>query len=126
MPDTFFAAVAHANSVRIGLTDFTIKHKIIHHNASGDNAMSISVTGKQIRIVQMILVVANGVTVQPCSGIGGTATAISGSYQLDANGGMVLPFNEHGWFADTVAGEDLNLKTSGGVYMDGSFKYIEI
>jgi hypothetical protein len=46
------------------------------------------------------------------------ATQISATFPLAANGGVVLPFNDHGWF-ETAVSEALNLNmtaaTSTGV-----------
>jgi hypothetical protein len=112
-------------TVYVGGVPCAVKTKVVHHHSSGDNLLSISATGKKIRVVQAVLVAAAAVTAEFCSGAG-TTTALSGAMSLAANGGFVLPMNPHGWFADTTAGDDLNLVLGGAVYLDGAIKYVEI
>jgi hypothetical protein len=72
--------------------------------ASGDNAIVAAVAGGRIRVlaVTVIATLANNVKFRSAT------TDISATMPLGANGGFVLPFNEHGWFQTNV-GEALNL-----------------
>lgn len=99
-----------------------IKHAAIDAATSGDNTLVSAVTGKKIRVLSLWLVATGAVTVRFESGAGGTA--LSGQASLAANGGIVLGFNEGGWF-ETAAGSLLNLELSGAVSVDGSLSYIE-
>lgn len=75
-----------------------------------DTAVVAAVTGRVIKVHAVFTVAAAGNTVLFKS----AATAITGSSALAANGGLVLPYNEQGWFK-TVEGEALNFTTSAAV-----------
>ena len=87
----------------------TAPHKTVHVNlaanvsALGATALVAAVPSSKIRVLQVAVVstLANSVKFQSA------ATDISATFPLAANGGVVLPFNPHGWF-ETVAGEALN------------------
>jgi len=92
----------------------------IDHAASGDNTLVAAQTGKRIIVHQLFLVAAGAVNVRFESGAGGTA--LTGQMNFAANGGIVLPFSEQGWF-ETAQSTLLNLELSGAVSVDGSLKY---
>lgn len=73
----------------------------------------------RIRVVSASIIVdgANDVKFQSAS------TDISGLMAFAANGGIVLPFNEHGW-VETAAGEALNLNLSAATAVGITFQYI--
>jgi hypothetical protein len=73
----------------------------------GSNTVLAAVPGAAIRVLGLATVatVANSV------GFLSNATPISATFPLGANGGFVLPFNEHGWF-QTAIGEALNITMS--------------
>jgi hypothetical protein len=70
----------------------------------GSNAIVAAVAGARIRVLSVVMVstIANSVKFLSA------AADISATFPLAANGGLVLPFNEHGWF-ETNVGEALNL-----------------
>lgn len=82
--------------------------------SSGNNQVVAAAVGHKIRVLSVVAVttLANAIKFQS-----GT-TDISATFPLGANGGLVLPFNEHGWF-ETAANEALNVNlgtaTSTGV-----------
>lgn len=78
---------------------------LLSTSASGDNTVVAAIANCKIRVMSVAVVatLANVVTFKS-----GAATAISAAFPLGANGGMVLPFNEHGWF-ETATGEALVL-----------------
>lgn len=103
------------------LDGLVVKRAVIDNATSGDNTVVAAVTGKKIRVVQLLLVAAGTVTVRWESGAGGTALTGQMSH-LDA-AGEVLPFSPIGWF-ETAAGSLLNLELSGNVSVDGVLAYV--
>jgi hypothetical protein len=93
---------------------------VVDHATSGDNTLLAAVAGQRIIVHQLFLVAAGAVNVRFESGTGGTA--LTGQMNLAANGGLVLPFNEKGWF-ETAQNTLLNLELSGAVSVDGALKY---
>lgn len=100
-----------------------IKYAALSGATSGDNTLVSAVAGKKIRVLSLYAVAAGAVTVRFESAAGGTA--LTGVASLAANGGIVLPFNEGGWF-ETNAGELLNMELGGAVQTSGSLSYIEV
>ena len=86
-----------------------------------DNALVAAVTNGAIRVLSMALVstASNTVTMKSAS------TAIGPAWDFAANGGMVLPFNEHGWFQTNV-GEALNVALSAASKVAIQIQYIVI
>ena len=110
--------------VFMNVTSAPTKHTVIQRaflNAStlGSNAFIAAVTGGQIRVLSLALVAGGAVSVKLQS----AANDISATFALSANGGIVLPFNEHGWF-QTNASEALNLNLSAAVATGVSIQYI--
>ena len=87
----------------------------------GSNALVGAVAGVKYRVLQCSVVstLANVVTFKS------NTTSISGAYPLAANGGIVLPYNEHGWF-ETAAGEALNVDLSVATATAITLQYIRI
>lgn len=83
-------------------------------SASGVTTLVAAVPSCVIRVLSVVIVatLANAVKFQSA------ANDISATFPLAANGGFVMPFNEHGWF-QTNPGEALNVNlgtaTSTGV-----------
>lgn len=75
-----------------------------------DTAVVAAVPNHKIVVHAVFTVAASANSVLFKSG----PTAITGTSALAANGGLVLPFNENGWFK-TGAGEPLNFTTSAAV-----------
>ena len=85
----------------------TIVSTFVNASALGSTAVIAAVTGRSIRIVAaaIITTLANEVKFLSAS------TAISATWPLGANGGLVLPYNDHGW-VQTAEGEALNINLS--------------
>ncbi len=96
-----------------------IVRSFINASTLGSNAFVAAVTGGKIRVLSMALVAGGAVSVKLQS----AATDISALFALSVNGGMVLPFNEHGWF-ETKESEALNLNLSAAVAVGVSIQYI--
>lgn len=100
-----------------------IKRKAIAVSSSGDNALSISVTGRKIRVIGLLLMAAGSVTVTLRSAT--TSATATGAFPLTTTKDLsLLPF-DGGWF-DTVAGEDLAINLSGAVAVAGQLIYQEV
>lgn len=104
-------------------TNAQVKYAVIDAASSGDNTIVAAVTGKKIRVVSLFYLAAGTVTTRFESGASGTA--LTGQMQHTAQTGVVLPFNEDGWF-QTAAGVLLNLELSTNVSIDGCLSYIEV
>ena len=93
-----------------------VRTVVANPSASGQSAVLAAVSGAVIRVLGLAVVAtaANAVKFQSAS------TDISATFPLGANGGLVLPFNEHGWF-ETNLGEALNINmtvaTATGVHV---------
>ncbi len=87
----------------------------------GGNAIVAGVAGKKYRVLSVVVVTtaANSIKFQSAS------TDISATFPLAANGGLVLPFNEHGWF-ETAAGEALNINLSAATSTGVQVHYIDL
>ncbi|HKS27836.1 MAG TPA: hypothetical protein VJS44_08455 [Pyrinomonadaceae bacterium] len=101
----------------------TVKRAVIDCANSGDNTLVAAVTGKSIRVLNIVLIASAAVTVRFESGAGGAA--LTGQMQLAANGGFAPGFDPFGHF-QTAAGELLNLELSGAVSVDGWLTYVEV
>jgi len=103
-----------ANVVRTAPRVTPHSNAFVTSASSGANSVVAAKTGFKHRVLSVVAVttLANAVKFQSAS------TDISATFPLGANGGLVLPFNEHGWF-ETASGEALNVNlgtaTSTGV-----------
>ena len=98
-----------------------IKFAFINATGSGNTALVAAVTGAKIRVVGLSLVtlVANTVKFQSAT------TDKSAGLPLAANGGLVLPLNEHGWL-ETTRGEALNFNQSAATTTGVNVAYVEV
>ena len=93
----------------------------VNASSLGSNAVVSAVNGKSIRVTGVALVTTLANSVKFLS----AATDISATFPLGANGGIVLAFNEHGWF-QTNSGEALNLNLSVATATGLSITYVVI
>lgn len=98
-----------------------IRKAFVNASSLGSNAVVSAVNGKSIRVTGVALVTTLANSVKFLS----AATDISATFPLGANGGIVLPFNEHGWF-QTNSGEALNLNLSVATSTGLSITYVVI
>lgn len=73
---------------------------------TGTTAVVTAPAGAYVRVLSLAIVSTIASTVKFQSSTG--ATDITATLPLGANGGIVLPFNEHGWFSTLTAGDVLN------------------
>lgn len=113
--------------------DFNQTHTriLIQNNTSGDSTIVTAPaatlvggvsTGVTIRVVDLWLMASAAVNVKFKSSTAGDRT---GLMYFAANGGIVLPWNERGWFS-TVAGESLVMNLSGAVAVGGVLHYTTV
>lgn len=96
-----------SNVTRTAPKNLSIKNTFVNTSATGATQIVAAAPGMSIRVISAAVVstIANNVKFQSA------ATDISALFPLGANGGIVLSFNEHGWF-QTNPGEALNINMS--------------
>lgn len=90
--------------------------------AIGNTAVLAAIPGGAIRVLGLALV--NGATANSVKFQSNT-TDITALFALGANGGVVLPFNEHGW-CQTAVGEALNVNLTGATPVGVQVSYIVV
>lgn len=90
-------------------------------SALGDTTLVAAVAGRKIRVLALVGVttLANSVHFRS------SATPIAGTFPLAANGGVVLPVNELGWF-ETAVGEALVVNMSVATAMGLQVIYVMV
>ncbi len=93
----------------------------VNPSASGDNQIVAGVTNAKYRVLSVAVVttLANNVKFRSAT------TDVSATFPLAANGGFVLPFNEHGWF-ETASGEALQVNLSVATATGVQIQYIKL
>lgn len=89
--------------------------------SSGATQLVAAAAGAKYRVLSVAIIATTAVSAKFQSG----STDITGTFPLGANGGFVLPFNEHGWF-ETNVNEALNINLSGAVSTGVQIQYIKI
>lgn len=121
-PSPSFPVVTQNTSMMFaGQTALVPQFAVINASASGTVISAIS--GLIIRVIAMDLVTNNAVTIQWQTSTG--PATISGPQSFAANGGIVRPFNQAGWF-QTLAGDSLNITLSGGATVGGNITYVAL
>jgi len=95
----------------------TVYSTFVNTAALGATSIIAAKTGMSIRVCGLAVVTTLANSVKFLS----AATDISALFPLGANGGLVLPYNEHGWF-QTAEGEalsvNLSVATATGVHIE--------
>jgi hypothetical protein len=105
-----------------------LKQALKNVNASQtDSSIVAAVTGMKIRVLALAAVVGGGgaTNITFNSKGSGAGTAITGLFAVGANGALVLPFAEGGWF-DTNSGEALTVTTGTGDATGITVRYVLI
>lgn len=93
----------------------------LNSNTSGDTTLVTTPNANtKVRIVSC-WIMANGAVNVKFGNV--TANTYGGIMYLAANGGIVLPWNERGWFA-TGLGDSLKINLSGAVLIGGDLHYV--
>lgn len=95
------------NVTRTPPQNLTIKSTFVNASSLGSTQIIAAATGMSIRVIDAAIVTTAANSVKFLS----AATDISATFPLGANGGLVLPFSEHGWL-QTNPGEALNINLS--------------
>lgn len=93
---------------------------LLNPSSSGNTAIVAAIPNAAIRVLAAAIVnggTANNVKFQS------NTNDISALFALGSNGGVVLPFNEHGW-CQTAIGEALNVNLSGATAVGVQISYI--
>lgn len=98
-----------------------VKRVIANPSTATTTQLVAAVANKKYRVLGLAVVttLANNVNLES-----GT-TDITAVFPLGANGGIVLPYNEHGW-CETNAGEALQVTTSAATAAGVQVLYVEI
>jgi hypothetical protein len=118
-----YQGVPETNMMKYFDSYLTPKFAVISCSSSGNNTIVAAVASKKIRVLALSITESGAVNAKFQSAAGGTDK--TGLYYLAEKGGLVLPFNQLGWF-ETVAGELLNLNLSAAVPVGGCLTYIEV
>lgn len=109
------------NVVRTSPLQTPVRTVIANPSTATTTQLVAAVTNKKYRVVSVAIVttLANSVNLES-----GT-TDITPVWPLGANGGIVLPFNEHGW-CETAAGAALQVTTSAATAAGILVQYVEL
>lgn len=91
--------------------------------AAATGTLVAAQTGQKIRVVGLFLVNTTAQTLTFKSGAGGTA--LTGAMAVGANGSLILPFNDTGWF-ETAAATLLELALSVGTQVSGAIQWVGV
>jgi len=108
-----------SNVTRTAPQQPSIKSTFVNASSMGSNQIIAAQPGMSIRVIDAAMVTTLANSVKFLS----AATDISATFPLGANGGLVLPFNEHGW-VQTNVGEALNINLSVGTATGVHINYI--
>lgn len=97
-----------------------VKRVPVQASSSGDNTLLSALTGRKIRVLAFYGSCAGTVNAKFQSDASGTD--LTGLLYGVANSGIVLPYNDRGWF-ETQAGQLLNLNLSAAVAVGGTLVY---
>ncbi len=114
--------------VRVAGVAVTVSRAAIAAASSGNNTLVTNTNGgKKIRVFALFAIAAGAVSLYFTSDAGGTVIfgGSTNKIAVAANGGFVLPYNEHGWF-ETAADHDVVLNLSGAVAFAGGLLYAEV
>jgi hypothetical protein len=89
--------------------------------SAGANELVSATPKAKYRVLSVALIATTAVSVKFQS----ASTDITGTFPLGANGGLVLPFNEHGWF-ETNENQALNLNLGSAVATGVQIQYIKL
>lgn len=100
-----------------------VKRAFVNATTNTTTELIPAVTDATLRVLTLVMVhgtTAGTVTLKSAS------TAISPIFSNAANGGAVLPFNQHGWFQTQAMNEALNVTVSSSSDCGVIVQYIEI
>ena len=108
-----------SNVTRTPPQNLSVKSTFLNASALGATQILAAQTGMSIRVISIAIVATTATTVKFQS----ATNDISATFPLGANGGLVMSFNEHGWFQTNV-GEALNINLGTAVATGVQINYI--
>jgi len=95
------------NVTRTAPLNPSIRSTFLNANSLGTTEIIPAQANRSIRVISVVAIstVANNIKFLSAG------TDLSATFPLGANGGLVMSFNEHGWF-QTAIGEALNINLS--------------
>lgn len=98
-----------------------VKTVIANPSTATTTSLVAAVTNRKYRVVSLAIVTTAANNVNLESG----TTDITPVWPLGANGGIVLPYNEHGW-CETAAGAALQVTTSAATAAGVLVQYVDL
>ncbi len=98
-----------------------VKSVVANPSTATTTSLVAGVTNRKYRVVGLAIVTTAANNINLESG----TTDITAVFPLGANGGIVLPYNEHGW-CETAAGSALQVTTSAATACGVHVLYVEI
>ncbi len=125
---TFIAPFVDPTSKRLYVTGgdasaLTPLFAVINATTIGDNTLITGISGKQIRVLNGLLIGAGAVNLYFRDGTAGTA--ITGTINIAANGGFQIPYSPIGNF-QTSSSNALVVNLSSGVAIGGWLTYVTL
>lgn len=108
-----------SNVTRTPSKNLTVKSIFLNTASIGNNIIIAGQLEFAIRVISAVVIAGAANTVFFTS----NGNPISASFPLGANGGMVMSFNEHGWF-QTVDGQSLGINLGSAVATAIQLNYI--
>lgn len=106
---------------RASTLETPVKKALANPSTATTTQLVAAVANKKYRVVGLAVVTTAANNVNLESG----TTDITAVFPLGTNGGIVLPYNEHGW-CETNAGEALQITTSAATACGVQVLYVEI
>lgn len=97
----------------------TVLSAFVNPASIGSNAAIAAAPGRSIRVLGAAVVSSGINSVKFLS----ASTDISATFAFAANGGLVLPYNDHGW-VQTAEGEALNINLTAALAVGVHLLYI--
>jgi len=100
---------------------------VINTASTGDNIVIAAVTGRRILVWKMNFTVGGATTITAYSDVQATGTALSGAYNLTANGSsLFFPYDSSPYFI-TAQGKSFNLYSTGTtIQISGAIYYTTV
>lgn len=122
------SASGETSTVYNGTTALTPKFAAIAAATSGDNTLVAAVSGKKIRVLAIAVVFGAATDAYFTSAAAGTVIfgGSTNKMKFAANSGLVLPYNEVGWFENSSTNQALVLNMSSTGPASGGLTYVEV
>jgi hypothetical protein len=113
------------DTISIAGTAYTVKQAFVLA-ASGTTTVVAAVASKKIRVLSYSIGPTSAAANIYLTNTTAGATGICSTKYLPANGGLVAPLNQYGWFQTTVVNEPLQIVLSAAANVGIDVTYIEV